>query len=118
MEKEYIMDVAQTIKSQLFGTTEINVLMSWGIEKFIATEYKDMPALKFKVNGRLFTGIVLIALNGSDYYEIYLIDENGSRCICEEACFDEIVSIIDEAVERGTDIEEYNKFCGQQALII
>ena len=71
MEKEYIMDVAQTIKSQLFGTTEISVLMSWGIEKFIATEYKDMPALKFKVNGRLFTGIVLIALNGSDYYEIY-----------------------------------------------
>ena len=45
---------------------------------YIATEYKDMPALKFKVNGRLFTGIVLIALNGSDYYEIYLIDENGS----------------------------------------
>lgn len=50
MEKEYIMNVAQTIKSQLFGTTEISVLMSWGIEKFIATEYKDMPALKFKVN--------------------------------------------------------------------
>ncbi|WP_370788154.1 hypothetical protein [Bacteroides nordii] len=118
MEKDYIMEVAQTIKSQLFGTTEINVLMSWGIEKFIATEYKDMPALKFKVNGRLFNGIVLIALNGSDYYEIYLIDDNGSRCICGEACFDEMVSIIDEAVERGTDIEEYNKFCGQQALII
>lgn len=114
MEKDYIMDVAQTIKSQLFGTAEINVLMSWGIEKFIATEYKDMPSLKFKVNGRLFNGIVLIALNGSDYYEIYLIDENGSSCICEEACFDEMVNIIDEKIERGTDLDEYNKFCSQQ----
>ena len=118
MDKEYIMDVAQTIKSQLFGTTEISVLMSWGIEKFIATEYKDMPALKFKVNGRLFSGIVLIALNGSDYYEIYLLDENGSRCICEEACFDEMAGIIDIAVERGTDIAEYNEFCGKQVIIV
>ena len=42
MEKEYIMNVAQTIKSQLFGTSQMNVLMSWGIENFIATEYKDI----------------------------------------------------------------------------
>ena len=114
MEKEYNMEVAQTIKSQLFGTSQLNVLMSWGIENFIATEYKEMPALTFKVNGRLFSGNVLIALNGSDYYEIYLFNENGCKCICEEACFDEMVDIIDENIEKGKDIEEYNKFCGQQ----
>ncbi len=114
MEKEYIIEVAQTIKSQLYGTTQINVLMSWGIKKFIATTYKDMPALRFAVNGRLFKGMVIIALNGYDYYEIYLLDTKaGIRCISKESCFDELSSIIDEAIERGTDIEEYKSFCHQ-----
>lgn len=67
MEKEYIMQVAGTIREQLMILTPINTILSWGIDKFIATVYKDMPALKFKVNGRLHKGYVIIALNGADY---------------------------------------------------
>lgn len=56
MEKEYVMQVAQTIKEQLVALTPMTVLMSWGIKEFAATLYRDLPALRIKVNGRLHAG--------------------------------------------------------------
>ena len=75
MEKEYVMQIAQTIKEQLIGLTPMPVLMSWGISEFAATIFKELPALRIKVNGLLHAGYVIIALNGSDYYEIYLLKD-------------------------------------------
>lgn len=63
MEKEYVMQIAQTIQEQLIGLTPMPVLMSWGIAEFAATIFKDLPALRIKVNGLLHTGYVIIALN-------------------------------------------------------
>ncbi len=114
MEEKYIMQVAQTIKEQLVSLTPMPVLMSWGIEEFAATLYKDLPALRIKVNGRLHTGYVIIALNGSDYYEIYLMKGMDAECINEEVCFDELGDVIDRAIESGTDKEVYDNFCYQQ----
>lgn len=114
MDKEYVMQVAETIRKQLVTLTEANVLMSWGIKRFIATVHRNMPALKFEVNGRLHAGNVIIALNGSDYYEVYLQNAKGTECINEEVCFDELGDVIDRAIESGTDKEEYEKFCQQQ----
>lgn len=114
MDKEYVMQVAETIRKQLVTLTEANVLMSWGIKRFIATVHRNMPALKFEVNGRLHAGNVIIALNGSDYYEVYLQNGKGTECINEEVCFDELGDVIDRAIESGTDKEEYEKFCQQQ----
>ena len=37
MEKEYVMQIAQTIQEQLIGLTPMPVLMSWGIAEFAAT---------------------------------------------------------------------------------
>ena len=48
MEKEYVMQVAQTIKEQLVALTPMTVLMSWGIKEFAATLYRDLPALRIK----------------------------------------------------------------------
>ena len=64
MEKEYVMQIAQTAKEQLVTLTPMTVLMSWGIEEFAATLYRDLPALRIKVNGRLHTGYVIVVLNG------------------------------------------------------
>lgn len=111
MEKEYIMQVAGTIREQLMVLTPISTIFSWGIDKFIATVYKDMPALKFKVNGRLHKGNVIIALNGSDYYEVYLQNATETTLISDEVCFDELGDLIDEHIESGTDKEEYDRFC-------
>lgn len=114
MEEEYVMEVVQTTKKQLMVLTPTPVLMSWGIEEFAATIYKEMPALGIKVNGRLHAGYVIIALNGSDYYEVYLLNGKGVVCINEEVCFDELGDVIDRAIERGTDKAEYDNFCDEQ----
>lgn len=113
MDKEYIMQVAETAKNQLLATTSMNVVLSWGVERFTATVFKEMPALKFKVNRRLFKGFVVVALNGSDYYEIYLVNYQEVKCITDRAFFDEIGEIIDKAIESGTDKAEYEQFCQQ-----
>lgn len=114
MEKEYVMQVANTIREQLVGMTPMNIIFSWGIGKFVATVYKDMPALMFSVNGRLHKGNIIIALNGADYYEVYLQNGKDTTLINEEVCFDELGGVIDEYIESGTDKEEYNQFCKQQ----
>lgn len=114
MEKDYVMSVAETAKQQLFGMTRTSVLMSWGISGLYATEFKDMPALKLKVNGRLFKGFVVIALNGSDYYEVYLTNDTETRLVSDEVCFDELGELIDRHIERGDNQEEYDKFCNSQ----
>ena len=114
MEKEYIMQVAGTIREQLMTLTPMSTIFSWGIDWFAATVYKDMPALKFKVNGRLHKGAVIIALNGADYYEVYLQDDKETMLINDEVCFDELGDLIDEHIESGTDKAEYESFCRQQ----
>lgn len=70
-----------------------------------------MPALKFKVNGRLHKGYVIIALNGADYYEVYLQNVSETTLISDEVCFDELGDVIDEYIESGTDKAEYDRFC-------
>ena len=111
MDKDYVMRIAGTIREQLVSMTDTAILMSWGIQEFMATIYKDLPGLKFRVNGHLFQGYVLICLNGSDYYEVYLLNEEETRCISDEVCFDELGEIIDSHIESGTDKEEYARFC-------
>lgn len=118
MNKEYVMQVAKTVKEQLVSLTPMPILMSWGIKEFVATLYGDMPALRLKVNGRLHAGNVIIALNGSDYYEVYLQNDKGTECVNKEVYFDELGDVIDRAIESGTDKEEYDKFCHQQLAVL
>ena len=114
MDKKYVMQVAETAKNQLLAITPMNVVLSWGVKRFIATVFKEMPALTFRVNGRLFKGDVVVALNGSDYYEIYLVNDQETRCLNDRAFFDEVGEIIDKAIESGTNKAEYEQFCQQQ----
>lgn len=112
MDKDYVMQIAKTIAQQLLATTPMNVIFSWGaFYGFRATIYKDMAALKFKVNGRLFQGDVIIAYNENDTYEIYLQDKTGVRLLKDDVYFDEMGDVIDIAIERGENINEYHAFC-------
>lgn len=54
MDKDYVMRIAGTIRELLVSMIDKAILMSWGIHEFMATVYKDLPGLKFRVNGRLF----------------------------------------------------------------
>lgn len=105
MNKDYVMRTAQTIKDQLLSFTPMPVFMSWGVCEFVATVFRELPALRLRVNGRLHAGYVVIALNGSDYYEVYLQkeDDDNAKCVNEEVCFDELGDVIDRAIESGAD---------------
>lgn len=122
-EKEHVMSVAETIREQIFGLTSPNILMSWGISRLAATIIDGMAALSLRVNGRIHKGEVIIALNeGVDYYEIYLregSEERDTLKIAEDVDFTQLSEIIDEAIESGTDKDEYYKFCDvvRQSLI-
>ena len=104
MDKDFVLEMANIIKDQLVGMTPLNVICSWGIGIFVATDYKGMAALKFPVNGRRFRGNVIIA------YEVYMQNYAGTECSGEEVYFDELGCVIDEAVERGKDEAEYRRF--------
>lgn len=118
MNEEYVMQTAQTIRQQLWAMTPFSILMSWGITQLVATTFRNLPALRMKVNGRLHSGYVIIALNGSDYYEVYLLKGADPECVNEEVCFDELGDVIDRAIESGTDKEEYDNFCNQQLAVL
>lgn len=112
MDKDYVMQIANTIAQQLLATTRQNALFSWGaFYGFRATIYKDMAALKFRVNGRLFQGDVIIAYNENDTYEVYLKNEDGTRLVKDDVYFDEMSAVIDVAIERGDNEAEYTAFC-------
>jgi hypothetical protein len=112
MEAEYILNTAETIRQQLVRLTDINILMSWGIERLVATTKDGMAALKFNVRGRLHRGSVIIAYDeGSDYYQIFLRYPTGDKLIAEDVDFESMPNIIDRAVEVGNDEDEYTKFC-------
>ena len=112
MNKAEILQAAESIRRQLIGTTNMNVLLSWGTNQFAATIFKDMATLRFKVNARLFTGDVLISYNAvADCYEIYLVNRQGERCISDMAYLDEMGDIIDRNIESGDNTEEYEMFC-------
>lgn len=112
MDKDYVMRIANEAARQLLATTPKNVLFSWGaFYGFRATIYRDMAALKFRVNGRLFQGDVIIAYNENDTYEIYLQDKIGERLVKDDVYFDEMGEVIDVAIERGENKAEYDAFC-------
>lgn len=112
MDKDYVMQIANEAARQLLATTPKNVLFSWGaFYGFRATIYKDMAALKFRVDGRLFQGDVIIAYNENDTYEIYLKNADGERKVKDDVYFDEMSEVIDVAIERGDNKAEYYAFC-------
>ena len=112
MDKDYVMQIANEAARQLLATTPKNVLFSWGaFYGFRADIYTDMAALKFRVNGRLFQGDVIIAYNENDTYEIYLQDKSGERLVKDDVYFDEMSDVIDVAIERGENKAEYTAFC-------
>lgn len=87
MDKDFVLEMANTIKDQLVGMTPLNVIRSWSIENFVTTEYKGMAALRFHVNGRLFRGNVIIAYNDMDYYEVYLQNYAGTERSARKCIF-------------------------------
>lgn len=118
MDKDYILSVANTIRNQILATTTQDIIQSWGVSEPIATLFNDMPAFAFLANGRLFQGIVIIAYNPSDLYELHLHNKSSQRCVSNDVYADQLGELIDINIERGNNIEEYNAFCEKQRQLL
>ena len=110
----YVTVVKEELSNDATAVFRRYFLSDWSIEEFAATLYRELPALRIKVNGRLHAGYVIVVLNGSDYYEVYLVKGMDVECVNSEVCFDELGGVIDRAIESGTDKAEYDKFCEQE----
>ena len=104
MDEDYSKEIANYIFS-IFRTNPF-VVMSWGINP-ASIEVVDL-GVKFHVQGFLHTGYVQVVLNeGEDLFEVTLISEEGETLKTIEHIFvDNLISVIDDAVEKCENYEE------------
>ena len=102
--EEYDLNMAKYIWSIL--RTRPSITMSWGIDPDSIKPVK--VGLEFHVQGFIHTGIVRITLNEcEDLFEVELIDEKGETVkVLKSIFFDELISVIDENVEKTEDYEK------------
>jgi hypothetical protein len=110
-------EVAQTIQNQLKQTLGMAVIWSWGQTalQMLSTDdceslgiENSLGALKFKVNGHHHKGHVIVSLNGSDTYDVFICNVRSGKMTIKDECLglynDEFGTWIDEQVEK---IAEY-----------
>lgn len=82
------------------------VVFSWGLHNPI--ELPNNKGLAFLVNGYRHQGWVFVKYNeGDDLFdiELYTVNMHHIQTICN-VCFDQLVDVIDRAVEKTTDYDE------------
>ena len=104
MDEEYSREIAGYILS-IFRTNPF-VVMSWGINPATIT-IVDV-GVRFHVQGFIHTGYVQVVLNeGEDLFEVTLISEEGETLKTIEHIFvDNLISVIDDAVEKCENYQE------------
>lgn len=97
---EYILSILRT---------QLMVVFSWGFHR--PTALPDDGGLAFKVDGFKHRGWVFVKYNeGKDLFDIELRDKslNVVRSI-EDVYFDQLIAVIDNAVEHTENYEEQVK---------
>ena len=103
MEQEFLMKIANEINRQIRCGVTVDVIMSWGVSKRIASVYQDRATLALRVSGVLHKGWVYVSLDeGRDCYVITLLSADKSKVIKvrDEVYCEEPGSVIDNLVER------------------
>lgn len=79
---------------------DAKIPMSWGVNDLADKNLGSANVLTFKVQGRLFKGIVVVAYNyGKDLYEVYLLKSNKLFKHMTEIYAEDLVEILDRAIE-------------------
>lgn len=103
MEQGFLMKIANEINRQIRCGVTVDVIMSWGISKRIATVYQNRATLALRVSGVLHKGWVYISLDeGRDCYVVTLLSADKSKVVKvrDEVYCEELGSVIDNLVER------------------
>ena len=101
---EHDVEIGQYILS-LFKT-RLDIVTSWGLDPETLRPIKY--GIEFHVQGFKHTGKVQVRLNeGEDLFEVALVSDAGDTVETKESIFlDELISTIDDAVEK---VEDYEK---------
>lgn len=111
-------EIATTIRDQI-AAPGVQIMWSWGAKEFVALpEVKQLDGrlqlggLQFRVNGRLFKGIVMVSLMGNDTYTVRFCKMYKGRLNCkkvyEEVFCDQLTEIIDRFVETPLALPDEN----------
>ena len=78
----------------------LNTVWCWGAREW--TNMNKDTALRFRVSGAKFKGLVFAVVNGSDLFDIYFTKGSALEIkhIENDVYIDELVSRIDSVVER------------------
>ena len=92
------LTVATTIRDQI-KAIDPAALMAWGARQYVGSE----NALRFRVSGLKFRGIVAITLNGRDLYDIELGNPRKSKWVVKHSIndvyCDQLVEVLDRYIE-------------------
>ena len=101
---EHDIEIGQYILTIL--KTRLDIVASWGLDPKTLRPIKY--GIQFHVQGFKHTGMVQVTLNeGEDLFEVCLISESGEVVERHESIFlDNLVSVIDNAVEKTEDYEK------------
>ena len=95
------MEMAKYILS--IFKTQLMVVYSWGFHNPMALE----NALRFRVNGFKFRGVIEIAYNeSSDLFDVSFIKANKVVNRIDGVFFDMLINVIDDYVERTPDYDK------------
>ena len=91
---KYIMSILKT---------QLMIVWSWGFHNPVALE----NALRFRVNGFKFRGVIEIAYNeSSDLFDVSFIKANKVVNRIDGVFFDMLINVIDDYVERTPDYDK------------
>ena len=106
MEKieQHDLEIGQYILTIL--KSRLDIVASWGFDPKTLKPIK--AGIEFHVQGFKHTGLVHVTLNeGEDYFEVSLISDSGETKETRKSIFlGELISTIDDAVERVDDYEK------------
>ena len=103
---EWAIQVAQDIYDTLHSNLEI--FLSWGVdpESFRIVRHFGMPGLQFDVNGFIHQGQVMVLLNSYDTFDVLLIKDNEIVSEQSGIYVDQLISYIDDNVEKCDNYKE------------
>lgn len=94
------MEIAQYILQKLLSQAVL--VCSWGFNSPTTIE----NGLSFSVNGFKFKGVVKVVYNDvSNTFTVKLIKEGEIVKTIERICFDELINVIDNEVEKVSNYE-------------
>ena len=101
---EHDIEIGQYILTIL--KTRLDIVTSWGLDPETLRTIKY--GIQFHVQGFKHNGLVRVTLNeGADLFEVCLISDNGEMTDSRESIFlDDLISTIDELVEKTDDYEK------------